>query len=69
LLDPELSPLEGVEEALRKMGIAPVGELVSEDEQRAIEKELQQQQDDDEGSSDDKDESSSPEEGATTPTK
>jgi len=65
LKDPELlTPLEGVEEALRKMGIAPVDELVSEDEQREIEEELQQQKQDDVEES-----SSSQEEGAATPKK
>lgn len=44
LLDPELSPLEGIEEALRKMGIAPITELVSEEEKESIEEELKQEQ-------------------------
>ena len=44
LLDPELSPMEGIEEALRKMGIAPIEELVSGDERQAIEEELQQKE-------------------------
>lgn len=44
LLDPELSPMEGIEEALRKMGIAPIDELVSEEEQQSIEEELQQEE-------------------------
>mmetsp|Transcript_21553 Transcript_21553/g.44321 ORF Transcript_21553/g.44321 Transcript_21553/m.44321 type:complete len:211 (-) Transcript_21553:55-687(-) len=42
LLDPELSPMDGIEEALRKMGIAPIDELVTEEEKQSIEEELQQ---------------------------
>jgi len=64
LLDPELSPMEGVEEALRTMGIAPIGELVSKDEERAIEDEIRHEVVE---KSDDNKESL--EEGATTPTK
>lgn len=44
LLDPELSPMEGIEEALRKMGIAPITELVSEQDQKDIEEELQREE-------------------------
>jgi len=57
LLDPELSPMEGIEEALRKMGIAPIDELVSEEEKKSIEEELQQE------------ETSPADEGTKTPTK
>lgn len=46
LLDPELSPMEGIEEALRKMGIAPITELVSEEEKESIEEELKEEQGD-----------------------
>jgi len=65
LLDPELSPIEGVEEALRKMGIAPVKELVSEEEEESIQQELQQEAAAEE--SENKEESSPPKEEATTP--
>ena len=46
LLDPELSPMEGIEEALRKMGIAPITELVSEEEKESLEEELKEDQGD-----------------------
>jgi len=60
LLDPELSPMEGIEEALRKMGIAPISELVSEDEQKEIEEELQEEQSQEESSSPSEDEAKEP---------
>jgi large subunit ribosomal protein L17 len=60
LLDPELSPMEGIEEALRKMGIAPISELVSEDEQKEIEEELREEESQEESSSPSEDEAKEP---------
>ena len=68
LLDPELSPIEGVQEALRKMGIATIGELVSEEEEASIREELQKEAgtaNEEESASASADKEESTEEGAT----
>ena len=67
-LDPDMSPIEGVSEALRKMGIAPINELVTEDEQKEIEKELEEDSEENDALESAVAEESLPEEETTTPT-
>ena len=68
VLDPDMSPIEGVSEALRKMGIAPINELVTEDEQKEIEKELEEDSEENDALESAVAEESLPEEETTTPT-